>query len=260
MSEDTDDRTAGLQQLAAKFSTGYRSIGDMVYDILRDAILGGTLAPGQKLRQETLAEIIGVSRVPVRSALLQLEADGLVELQDRRGAVVTSLSREQIEEIYAMRSLLELHALGLSMESMTSERVARLRALATVADEELEGAGFVDARAAFYAELYGADRHPILWEHIQQLRLKVGRYVLGWRLVSADAHSHESLIAAVEAGDTESATELLRVHLESVRDGVLQLLAEEEAESRRVAESALAAKPLGAKSRGLRASGTASGD
>jgi DNA-binding GntR family transcriptional regulator len=246
MSDDTDEQAAGLRQLAAKFSTGYRSVGDMVYDILRDAILSGTLAPGQKLRQESLAETIGVSRVPVRSALIQLEADGLVELHDRRGAVVTSLSSEQIEEIYAMRSLLELHALRLSMGSMTPERVANLRELATVADAEEEGAGFVDARAAFYAELYGADKHPILWEHIQQLRLKVGRYVLGWRLVSADSHSHENLIAAVEAGDADSATALLDAHLSSIRDGVLNLLAEEAAESNRAAAQAVGAKQGGA--------------
>lgn len=229
MSEDTPERIAGLQELAARFSTGYRSVGDMVYEILRDAIIGGTLAPGQKLRQETLAESIGVSRVPVRSALIQLEADGLVELRDRRGAVVTALSSEQIVEIYAMRSLLEVYALRQAMSSVSPERVSRLRALAHSADAESEGGGFVDVRAAFYAELYAADDHPILWEHIQQLRLKVGRFVLGWRLVSAESHSHEAMVAAVEAGDVERAVGLLQTHLDEVRDGVLALLAEEQA-------------------------------
>ena len=101
----------GLQGLASQAAVGYRSVGAMVYDVLRDAILSGVFEPGQKLRQETLAEAIGVSRVPVRSALIQLEADGLVEMQDRKGAVVRSLTVEQVTEIYELRQLLEEHAL-----------------------------------------------------------------------------------------------------------------------------------------------------
>jgi len=222
----SDGGAAALQQLAGRHATGYRSVGVMVYDILRDAILGGALVPGQKLRQETLAELIGVSRLPVRSALIQLEADGLVEFHDRRGAVVKSLSPAQAKEVYDIRTLLEIEALRLSMSEMTPERVERLRELGQIADEQQEGADFVDARTAFYAELYDAGRHPVLWEMIEQLRLKVGRYVLGWRLVGGaeHGHSHGKLIEAVAAGEVEPAVSVLREHLERVRDAVLELL------------------------------------
>ncbi|MFE6965151.1 GntR family transcriptional regulator [Agromyces sp. NPDC057679] len=220
-----------LQQLAGKHQTGYRSVGVMVYDILKDAILTGTLPPGQKLRQETLAESIGVSRLPVRSALIQLEADGLVEFHERRGAVVKSLSADQAREVYDIRTLLEVEALRLSMAEMTPERIARLRELGRTADVEDEGADFVDARTEFYAELYDAANRPVLWEMIEQLRLKVGRYVLGWRLVGGaeHGHSHEELVAAVEGGDVEHASGVLRSHLERVRDAVLELLVAGEA-------------------------------
>lgn len=220
-----------LQQLAGKHQTGYRSVGVMVYDILRDAILNGTLPPGQKLRQETLAESIGVSRLPVRSALIQLEADGLVEFHERRGAVVKSLSADVAREVYDIRTLLEVEALRRSMAEMTPERLERLRALGRTADAEEEGADFVDARTEFYAELYDAARRPVHWEMIEQLRLKVGRYVLGWRLVDGaeHGHSHEELIAAVEGGDVEHAVGVLRSHLQHVRDAVLELLDRESA-------------------------------
>jgi len=234
---ERETRTAGanapsaeaLQRLAGRHQAGYRSVGTMAYDILRDAILDGTLAPGQKLRQETLAETIGVSRLPVRSALIQLEADGLVEFHARRGAVVKALSAEQAREVYDIRVLLEVDALRHSMDEMTPERITRLRELGRTADAEEEGADFVDARTQFYAELYGAAARPVHWEMIEQLRLKVGRYVLGWRLVGGGehGHSHEELVAAVEAGDADAAAEVLRSHLTGVRDAVLAMLSAE---------------------------------
>lgn len=234
--ENAESYASALQRLAGRHQTGYRSVGVMVYDILRDAILNGTLVPGQKLRQESLAEAISVSRLPVRSALIQLEADGLVEFHERRGAVVKALSVEQAREVYDIRTLLEVQALRLSMAEMTPERLQRLQELGRTADLEEEGADFVDARTEFYSELYDAARHPVLWEMIEQLRLKVGRYMLGWRLVSNGdhAHSHEELIAAVAAGEIEPAVEVLRSHLERVRDAVLGLLA---ADGARLAEA-----------------------
>ena len=115
------------------------------------------------------------------------------------------------------------------MADMTPARLDRLRELGRIADSEEEGADFVDARTEFYAELYDAKRHPVLWEMIEQLRLKVGRYVLGWRLVNNGdhAHSHQELIGAVAAGDVEPAVDVLRSHLQRVRDAVLELLATE---------------------------------
>lgn len=222
-----DSGLDALSALADKLSVGYKSVGKMVYDILRDGILSGTLVPGQKLRQEYLADAIGVSRVPVRSALIQLEADGLVELKDRRGATVKTLSRAQVEEIYVLRTLLESHALVASMKSMTPERLTKLRKLASVADKESEGAEFVAARGQFYSELYDAANEEILWGLIEDLRLKVGRYMLGWRVVSTHTHSHTALANAVAGGDVEVACALLREHLAEVREGVLVMLDED---------------------------------
>jgi DNA-binding GntR family transcriptional regulator len=214
----------GLKSLANRRARGYQSMGAMVYETLREAIFDGTLKPGQKLRQEVLAERIGVSRVPVRSALIQLEADGLVELRDRRGAVVRALTPAQVRQIYDLRHLLETHALRLSMSAMTDERIQRLRQLAKVVDAEQEGSGFIDARSEFYAELYDADSQPMLWGLIEQMRLKVGRYVLGWRLVGGTSHSHEELLDAVARGDVDGAVQGISKHLEQVRDGVLAKL------------------------------------
>lgn len=226
-----------LERLAARLTGGYRSVGSMVYEILRDAIVSGTLAPGEPLRQESLAEAIGVSRVPVRSALIQLESDGLVRFQDRRGAVVTALTPAQVDEIYDIRLLLETHALRKSMAAMTPERLDRLRALADEADHQAEGSSFVEARTRFYREFYDASANPELVELIDELRLKVGRYLLGWKVGHDKEHSHAGLVGAVATGDPEHAVSLLQTHLSEVRSGVLAKMAEDDTAGAANAES-----------------------
>jgi DNA-binding GntR family transcriptional regulator len=94
---------AGAQETGAAFLT--KSQG--VYEELRRWILCGKLEPGQRLDQEWLAEALKVSRMPLRQALLRLEADGLVESQPHRGAIVSPLSLKTIEDVYASRIALE---------------------------------------------------------------------------------------------------------------------------------------------------------
>lgn len=222
------ERAQALHELAQRHEAAYRSVGEMAYEVIREGILGGTLPPGMRLRQETLAESIGISRLPIRSALIQLEAEGLVVFHARRGAMVRTLSIDEAAEVYQLRVLLEREALRLAMADMTPERVEELRALARATDDTSEGGEFVEARASFYATLYDAEARPIMWEMIEQLRIKLGRYVLGWRMVSSDGHqhSHEELVEAVAAGDVDRALHVLETHLRQVRDGVFDLLRE----------------------------------
>lgn len=220
------DRAEALQKLSMRHASAYRSVGEMAYDIIREAILDGTLPAGTRLRQETLAASIGISRLPVRSALIQLEADGLVVFHARRGAMVRALSIDEAAEVYHLRTLLEKEALRLAMAGMNPERIEQLRALARIADDTSEGGEFVEARAEFYATLYDSASRPLLWEMIEQLRLKLGRYVLGWRLVASDGHdhSHEDLVDVVASGDVDIALGVLESHLVRVRDGVFARL------------------------------------
>ncbi|GMA96815.1 hypothetical protein GCM10025881_36390 [Pseudolysinimonas kribbensis] len=82
--------TVHLEEVAARLTNGYKTIGEMVYEVIRESIVSGAFAPGERLRQEAIATAIGVSRIPVRSALMQLESEGLVDFHPRRGAVVRS--------------------------------------------------------------------------------------------------------------------------------------------------------------------------
>jgi DNA-binding GntR family transcriptional regulator len=204
---------------------GYKTVGQMAYAILREAIISGAFAPGEWLRQESLAVAIGVSRIPVRTALLQLEQEGLVNFHPHRGAQVRTLSTAQIDEVYRLRVLLQTYALRRSMEKMTPERIETLRRLATQIDKEPDGGEFLDTRVQFYRELHDAERNPLLVAMIEELSGQVGRYLLSFRV---DPHSHIELVDLVAAGDHEKAELWVRTHLENVRAGVQALAHDEE--------------------------------
>jgi len=198
----------------------------MVYEALREALVSGAFQPGEVLRQEALAAAIGVSRVPVRSALVRLAADGLVELNDRRGAVVRTHSAAQARQLYDIRVVLETYALRLSMRTMTPERIARLRELAERSDATRGEQ--VDAHAAFYAEFFDAASNAELVKLLEEIRLKLGRYLFAWRREHPHAFAHQAVIDAVALGDEEEAVRLLRANLEQVRDGIVEMIEREQ--------------------------------
>ncbi len=151
------------------------------------------LAPGEKLRQEELAAAIGISREPVRSAIVQLAADGLVVVNPHRGATVNVLSRERIREIYTLRVLLETHAVRLGIASMDEARLATLERLGEELDRAERSPSSVRLRTAFYDALYDAGRNPVLVEMIDRLRGDVGRYWSVRREASEHEHGHRPL-------------------------------------------------------------------
>src|SRR6201991_4827488 len=100
-----------------------------VRDLLEEAILEGELKPGERLRAEALAQRFGTSRTPIREALLQLEGQGLVEVEPNRGAVVRAFDREDLLDLYRVRALLEPAAAALAARRLESREWHRLQTL-----------------------------------------------------------------------------------------------------------------------------------
>lgn len=223
----TEDSAArdGLQAALEKAAGGYKTVSEIAYEVIKESILAGSFAPGQRLRQEALADAIGVSRIPVRSALMQLEAEGLVSYDARRGAVVTSLTADEVREIYRLREVLESYALRRTAGNLTKDRIKRLRRLADELDRHAEGAGFIDARVEFYRELYDAQANPKLVELVETLRASVGRYLLSARVSSGKHASHRALIDALASGNLDKALAWLHEHMATVSKGVEELAA-----------------------------------
>ena len=122
----------GRARLESVFSGRHdrRKVTDWVYEELKGAIVDLRLAPGEPLREATLAERLGVSKTPIREALTRLEQEGLVETTSFKGAVVTRYSRQDLLEIYELRELLENAAVRAAAESMTEPDRAHLDRIA----------------------------------------------------------------------------------------------------------------------------------
>jgi DNA-binding GntR family transcriptional regulator len=209
-----------LEDVVGQFRSRYKTLGETVLDVLRQSILQGVFEPGQHLRQEELAERIGVSRIPVRSALMQLDAEGLVVFQPHRGATVRSMSADRLRETYRLRILLETYALRTAAEALSAEDKKEIVAEGIRLDKAHEGSEFYNDRVEFYRRLYGGERNPVTVEIVEQLRVSVGRYRLGLRM-RQHGFSHEALARAVQKGALAKAEEMLREHLQSVCDELI---------------------------------------
>lgn len=198
---------------------------------VRDRVSNGALAPGTTLSQAALAAEYGVSRIPVRDALQALATDGLVQLQGGT-ATVTPLSIDDLQELYELRGALEPVATRLAVPRVGRAGVARMASLLDLMDDPSTPPGdWVEANAAFHAEVYTLAGRPRSIALVEQLRRLTDRYVYFHLDVVGDvAHlqdEHRQILRAVEAHDADAAAELTRLHLASSHDAVLRhLLAE----------------------------------
>ncbi|MEF1186573.1 GntR family transcriptional regulator, partial [Vibrio sinaloensis] len=103
----------------------FKTRTQLVEEAIRSKILKGELKTGQPLRQDALAKEFNVSRIPVREALMQLEAQGLVSFEAHKGATVTELSPDKIDELFELRAVVECHILERAIQNMTDEDLAR---------------------------------------------------------------------------------------------------------------------------------------
>lgn len=201
-----------------------RSVEESVTEALRDAILRGELKPGHRLAQVELSEELGVSRIPLRDALRRLEAEGLVEIDGRRGARVSSLSPGDVEEIYSMRKLLESECARRAIEGLNDEQAERLIELSDemdrTADDPVKGAA---SRKNFYAELYALAGRPRMRATILQLRALVQRYHL-LTDSSGHPHAHDDLRDCIRDRDGKRAAKAVSEHLEAACQDLVESL------------------------------------
>ena len=211
----------------------YATTPDLIAETLRDEILRGEIAPGAALRQEELAERFGVSRLPVRDALMRLEAQGLVHVYPNRGAFVISLSADEVREIYEMRLLLEGDIIERAVPRMTADDWRRIDAAQAESARSAGGPEWVEGDWAFHRTLYEPAGRPRQLATIEQLRATVARYStarseLPGRTVEWLA-DHDAIVAACRARASVAARRRLEDHLRRAMQLVLARAAEEEA-------------------------------
>lgn len=196
-----------------------------VAEVLRDAILRGDLKPGERLDQSGIAQRLSVSRTPVRNALLILSNEGLVEMTPHLGAVVSEITREEIEEIYFLRGLLEGMAARLGAGRMTDDDLATLRAILDEMNEVTDLDEWLALNTRFHYLIYELADRPRLLSLIDSIHDSTLPY--SRRYVESEEHmqvaraGHERIFAACKMRDGKLAQEALQTHLEIVCEGVL---------------------------------------
>lgn len=217
-----------LAQLSPISSDGEKTIKQKVLESIRDAIMRGYFESGQQLRQDEIAFQLGVSRIPVREALMQLETEGLVTFYPYKGAIVSTLSLDEAREIFEIRFILESEALRFAFPQLTDEVLDEAEQLIEEADSEKDSANWSDQNWKFHSFLYLYAKRPRLLAMIESLNQNVDRYIrIYLRTLSFQSESleaHRQLIAALRNRDIEKAVSLLKAHLKNAENHIIQYL------------------------------------
>jgi DNA-binding GntR family transcriptional regulator len=210
--------TAILKSIAGAVRGTFQTVESMTHAFIREAILQGVFKPGERLNQDGIAEVLGVSRMPVRAALRQLEAEGLVQIYPHRGATVSVLQRHEIAEIYELRALVEGYLLEHAVKNLTDDALADLEELVEPLDAESPLPERLEWRQDFYGRLYELAARPRALAMANQLRASVGRYLLLVR--PDDLEKHHGLMKHLRARDAAAAKRWLVSHLGKVSKSI----------------------------------------
>ena len=214
--------------ISGEYSNFPQTREEFVASRLRDAILRGDLMPGERLDENALAEMLGVSRTPIRSALRVLAAESLVDLQPHRGAVVAELTPNELEEIYLVRSILEGLAARLAVPNMDDARIAALEAILEEVDRTQDAARWLVLNNRFHTLIYQAANRPRILSIIEYVRNLSTPYIL--QFIASPEHmassraDHQRILDACRQRDGNRAEAELRKHLQDVCEANLEFV------------------------------------
>lgn len=203
-----------------------------IVDVLRGDILRGKLQSGQPLKQDEIAAQFGVSKIPVREALVQLKVEGLVNFYANRGAFVSELSAAEADEIYVMRIALETAALARAIPNLTVAQLKHAEEILDAIDQEENIAKWGELNWEFHATLYSAASLPRLRDTIKALHTNIARYLVlylaGMAYQKKSQKEHREILAACRHGDIEKAVTVLEVHLRGASEHLVVYLKKQE--------------------------------
>lgn len=201
---------------------------DVIADYIQNAIAEGTFKEGEPIRQDDVAALFNVSKIPVREALKRCEAQGLVVFVRNRGAIVTQMSEPQIAEIFETRAILESQAIRLSVPHMTTETFMRAQALCDAFIAERDAARWSELNWKFHSSLYEDADRPFLLGLIRSVNDRIERYLriqltLSDGMTRAD-NEHREIIRACRNGDADRAAELTYNHIIDASSALMRAL------------------------------------
>jgi len=205
---------------------------ESIADSLRADILRGKLKGGQALKQDEIAAQFGISKIPVREALIQLKAEGLVNFYPNRGAFVSELSAVEADEIYVMRIALETAALARAIPNLTVAHLKHAKEILDAIDREENIAKWGELNWEFHATLYSPAALPRVMDTIKTLHSNIARYLVlylaGLAYQKKSQKEHRAILEACRHGNTEKAVTYLEDHLRGASKHLVAFLNKQE--------------------------------
>jgi GntR family transcriptional regulator, rspAB operon transcriptional repressor len=204
-------------------------VKDRVYERLREALIDLTFQPGEPLREAALVERFGVSKTPIREALVRLERDGLVEIAPYRGARARTYSADDLRQLYEVREILETECVRRAAGDRGEIHTALARNVE--ASEEALARGDLDELAQRLDEfdelLLGQLRNDMIHDLIERLQAhlkRIGRVGASEQRYGASVRQHRAILKAIAAHNAVSAQRLMRKHLTDVLEDQVTVL------------------------------------
>lgn len=230
MGGETDNRHKAAAPLAPGGGLGLskRTVAEQAADVLRDRILTGRLPAGTPIRQEHLAADLGISRIPLREALKQLEAEGLVTIEPHKGAAVAALSIAEIDELFQLRLRLESWILSLALPRLGPADFAALDGLIAEQQAPDNLARWGGLNWHFHEAMYRPADRPVTLKMLKRIHDNIDRY-LRFEISSSNGRAravreHQALLALCRAGDVAKAVDLLEAHIQQTAESLIAKL------------------------------------
>jgi DNA-binding GntR family transcriptional regulator len=218
-----------------------QSLREKLVTTIRDAIIEGKIKPNERLTEENVSMMLGVSRTPLREAFLQLESEGFVKVTPRRGAVVAELSEKDAEEIYLIKSVLEGLAAGLASVRADKALLDQLTEIneqmrTHVSARKKDNRMLLDLNARFHSLLNSFCGNEKLFQLIDILRKQSLRYnyiyVTGLSHLEQSVSDHDGIIDALRRQDAQAAEAIVKSHSDTARRALCDFIHKRTLESK----------------------------
>lgn len=220
-------KSSVLQDIAKNGTVRHRTATQHVVDCLREGIATGALTEGEPLVQDEIAMALGVSRTPIREALRMLEAEGWVVFSPHRGAVVATLSTDEVRQVFEIRFALESLALRQSLPKLDTSAFDEAAAILDALEAENDISRWVDLHRSFHLRLYAA-AGPRLVGLIESQYDAVDRYLrlelLAMDNAADNRDEHRAILAACRLRDVERAIKLCEPHISGAGNDLAEAL------------------------------------
>ena len=218
-----------VRKLSQKNSIPVR---EKAYEYLKASVLSGHFTPGERLTEEHLAKKLGVSRTPIREALHKLESEGLIKSLETRGFIISTDSKEELEELFDIRASLEGYALRLISQNISEETLKRIDKLIQKAEYALKQKNNEEIfkwNTQFHDTLHNLIAHkPRIYSMITNIR----KYVLRYRKdtlhyldgAKRTIDGHKKIMLALRLKDQDLCERIMREHIREAKEDALKVL------------------------------------